>query len=805
MIRIHGGTIMKNRVAAILLVVLMLLPALASCDSEVVAPEVEVTVYTLHMIKEESTTDEAIKQVEYALNRILFYRLGSCLEIHAYTEDEYYAAIEAKYAEMEEYEIKKAEEKKNNKDKDKNKKDEESEEVSVDVFTGDDYLEMLEKGEEYVREEPRFDIFLINDYDKYYEYASEGKLAAINDPLSSECKILKDYIHPTILSAAQVEKKTYGVPLNTIIGEYSYMVFDKELLDEHQIDYQTMQSMDDLQSYLALIAENHEDVVPLANSADPTSVDFIFSSLSPAYVKNKYVYSSYDSAELASYYSVIQKFNSLGYLREAGEDDRVAVQFVSGNEETIANMEKETGREYVYTVYSNPVATNENCINGIFAFSSYCKANELVAAMELVTAIYTNEELANIFAYGIEEEHYLLNDDGQVERRNNDYVIAPQYAGNRFLTYTLAGEDADKWEKAKKQNQNAEVAVDIGFKLEPTEFTWKYKDENDEDQEIIVASPDYLAIINGITSKYYPAITGGTALELDLEQLYADAELGIEDTLRESLEKTYATRLQNNYSNTVTANYGLETTQGKKIYNDASASVKQSLYTSVEAELRVKYTADITQELTPLYDDEEKLKKAVEERVNELLTEDFVNEAVDRQYGEQIDELIMSQYNRDVQTKVDAALKTYIQTALYLDAYAAAIVSDEFNAELEEALNSDLSVTINASVNSLITTMMTDYFKVIIDECNAELETAIDDFVKEVVEMSAEMDGEEAMTEDEVLFELGLVEKETETNEEGEVTSETYVPVEMTAYEYVISVITDQYYAVFGDPAAAAG
>ncbi|MBR2432619.1 MAG: hypothetical protein IKB23_06845, partial [Clostridia bacterium] len=74
---------MKNRVAAILLVVLMLLPALASCDPEVIAPEVEVTVYTLHMIKEESTTDEAIKQVEYALNRILFYRLGSCLEIHA--------------------------------------------------------------------------------------------------------------------------------------------------------------------------------------------------------------------------------------------------------------------------------------------------------------------------------------------------------------------------------------------------------------------------------------------------------------------------------------------------------------------------------------------------------------------------------------------------------------------------------------------------------------------------------------------------------------------------------------------------
>ncbi len=796
---------MKKRVAAILLIVLMLLPALASCSKEVVATEVEVTVYTLHMIKEESTTEEAIKRVELALNRILFYRLGSCIEILAYTEDEYYKAIEAKYAEMEEYEIKKEEEKKNKKNnKDKNK-NESSEEVSVDVFTGDDYLDLLDKGEEYVREEPRFDIFLINDYEKYYEYASEGKLAAINDPLGSECKILKDYIHPTILSAAVIGNKTYGVPLNTIIGEYSYIVFDKELLDEHGVDYQTMKSMDDLQDYLAVIAEKNPDVVPLSNSADPTSVDYIFSSLSPAYVKNKYVHSTYESSEIASYYSVIQMFNSLGYLREAGEGDRVAVQFVSGNEETIAKLEQETGREYEYTVYSNPVATNENCINGIFAFSSYCTANELVAAMELVTAIYTNPELANIFAYGVEGEHYLLNDDGQVERRNEDYIIDSEYAGNRFLTYTLAGDDAEKWEKAKLQNLNAEIAVDIGFTFKPKEFSWEIEVEGEEEgetvkEEIIVSAPDYIEIINSITAKYYPAIVNGTAIELDLEALYAEAEAGIEDTLRASLQKTYATRIQNNYSNTVQARYGLETAEGKKLYNEAAETINSSLYTRVYNELYTKHKALIIEELTPMYDDEEKLMKAVEERLTKLLTDDFVNEAVEREYADDIDDYIMAEFNKNVQTKVDAAVNAYLQTADYTEAYESAIVSDEFNAELEEALNSDLSGTISATVNTLITTMMSDYFAVIVADCNEALEVALEDFVAEVVAASEKYDGEEAMTEDEVRFELGLMTKETEEDEEGNVTSETYVPVDITAYEYVIQEITDQYYSMFGDP-----
>ena len=796
---------MKNRVAALMLIVLMLLPVLASCSKEVPPTETEVTVYTLHMIKGDTTTEEAIEKVELALNRILFYRLGSCVEILAYTEDEYYDAIEAKYAEMEEYKLKKEEEKKNNKDKDKNKdKTESSEEVSVDVFTGDDYLDLLMEGGEYVREEPRFDIFLINDYDKYYELASEGKLSAITDVLNSECKILKDYIHPTILSAAVIDKKTYGIPLNTIIGEYSYMVFDKELLVQHGVDYQTMKSLDDLESYLSVIAEQNPDVIPLSNTADPTSVDYIFSSLSPAYVKNKFVYSSYESNELASYYSVIQMFNSLGYLREAGKDDRVAVQFVSGNEETIAKLEAETGREYEYTVYSNPVATNDNCINGIFAFSSFCTSNELKAAMELVTAIYTNPELANIFAYGVEGEHYLLNDDGQVERRNEDYIIDPEYAGNRFLTYTLAGDDADKWEKAKLQNLNAKVAVDIGFTLQPDEFTFEFevedKDGKKTTEEVVISAPDYIKIINEVSSKYYKDIVSGTALELDLDTLYAEAEAGIADTLRANLQNTYATRIQNNYSNTVSAKYGLETAEGKKLYAEAEKEINNSLFTQVKNELEIKYRREITTELTPMYDDEEKLKAAVEERLAKLLTEDFVNQQIENEYADKIDEFIMSKFNQTVQSKVDAAVAAYLKTELYTTEYEAAIASPEFEAELEEALNSDLSSTISASVNTLITTMMKDYFAVIIAECNEELEIALEEFIAEVVAASAKYDGEDAMSEDDVRFELGLMTKETESDDEGNITSETYVPVDITAYEYVIKQITNQYYAMFGDP-----
>ena len=102
---------MKKGILCILLSLLLLAPMFASCQQEADFTETEASVYTLYTIVEESTTPEAIKQVELSLNRILFYRLGVILKLEMVTEDEYDKLIEDKFAEMEAYQL----EKKNNK------------------------------------------------------------------------------------------------------------------------------------------------------------------------------------------------------------------------------------------------------------------------------------------------------------------------------------------------------------------------------------------------------------------------------------------------------------------------------------------------------------------------------------------------------------------------------------------------------------------------------------------------------------------------------------------------------------------
>ena len=262
---------MKKGILCILLSLILLVPTLVSCQQEADFTGTEASIYTLYTIVDESTTDEAIHQVELALNRIMFYRLGVILKLEMVTEEEYDKLIEDKFAEMEEYQLAKK-----NKNKDKKESSVSSEEISEeDIMTGDKILDLLEEGKDIPLEEPRLDIFLVRGYDDYYELATNGKLAALDEKLNNEAKSLKSSIHSTLFTAAKVNGKTYGVPVNNAIGEYTYLVFDKEILDQHGIDPNTLKSVEDLQDYLKTVKENNPDVIPLKNAKESTDISFL--------------------------------------------------------------------------------------------------------------------------------------------------------------------------------------------------------------------------------------------------------------------------------------------------------------------------------------------------------------------------------------------------------------------------------------------------------------------------------------------------------------------------------------------------
>lgn len=755
---------MKKGILCILLSLLLLAPMLTSCQKEADLSEKEASIYTLYTIVDKSTTPEAIRQVELALNRIIFYRLGVILKLEMVTEDEYDKLIEDKFAEMEAYQLEKK-----NKPKDKSSSAASSEETSADIMTGDRILRLLEQDQEIELKNPRLDIFLVRGYDNYYKLANEGKLIALDEKLNNEAKALKSSIHSTLFTAAKINNKIYGVPVNNAIGEYTYLVFDKELLEQNKVDPNTIHTIEDLQGYLELIKTNNPDVVPLKNTKPSTKINFLSNDGFPAMITSaKEVVESYNNKSLLGYLSVIARYNALGYLGGDDTDDesaRYAVRIESGNIDEIDKRLEGTDREYAYSLYSNPIATNENTIDNIFCVSKYVVSNELTDVMKILTAINTDEKLMNILTYGVENEHYILTDDGQVDRLNDNYIIDPNNAGNCFITRTLKNENPDKWNNAIKQNQDAVVSPSLGYTIGLAGFTYKEKVEvtdsktgksSIEEIEHTIKEPNYIDIINKVVDKYYPALMNGSAVEFDYKDLYDEAEKAIVNEITAAqIERYEESILKPMLSESIRES--IIKKHGKTLLKEAEEEILRELKGRITNTLRNRLTNSFKNDNPDATNDE------IEKMVEEALTDELINTTLHETYSEEeLNEHIDTEYSIRLDNEVSAATADLEGTASYNNELNKLKNSAKYKQELAEMIAKNAPRKIEKAIDGKISEIIAEYTAAMKEEMNTEIQNAVDAFIAENSETLG-------LSRDEMLSKMGyLKEAGSEDGEEEE-------------------------------------
>ena len=846
---------MKKGILCILLSILMLVPMFASCSSELVIEDVQANVYTLYTIKDEETTPEAIRQVELALNRILFHRLGVILKLVMVNEDEYDQLIADKYEEVEQYRLAK---KNNNKNDPSSTAESSEEDVSTDVLTGDDILDILEEGGEIPLEEPRLDIFLVRGYDKYYDLATNGKLASLDEKLNNEGKALKSSIHSTLFTAAKVGNKTYGIPVNNAIGEYTYLVFDADILAQHNIDPNTLKSLEDLRDYLELVKKNNPDVVPLKNVKESTAFNFLSTEGFPALVQlndlgKRHVINSYNDSQFKDYYAMIARYQALGYISESFNTEteetsgtKYAVRFESGTIDSISkNLQKEYGKEqkFAFTEFSPPIATNENTIDNIFCVSEFVSStNELTQVIEIMEAINTDAQLMNILTYGVENVHYALDDDGFVVRKEdyvqitnpdnpeeqevvkNIYIVDPNHVGNCFITHILKDTEHDTtnanlWIDAIKQNQDAIVSPSLGFTSNPKKFSYTVTVEIEDpknpgnmitqEDTVDIYEPDYIEVINEIINKYYPALLAGTAVEFNYEELYAKAEEKITADFIDRLDEQFEENvLKPKFAEKMREEVTKK--QGKEIHEYAEAVVREDLHDDVRKKLKNKLNSKFKAE------NPDATSSEINKMVNEVLTEEYINENFATYYSEEeVLEKIEVQFTNDLEAAIDDAIDDIEETAEYEKAFIELQNSEEYKKQLELMLTYDAPNKIIALVDDYIAEEIVAYTDTII----ADIEVAIEEVVNKFVEENAEI---LKLSKEEIYLEIGYYEEEKvetegeesdaeaeegEEGEEGEETEpeKTYVAKYETWFEFVFAEkLQDAYYSIFGDPNAAA-
>lgn len=489
---------MKKLISLFLGLVLVLGVCLTSCskkdDSEAIsdvtnkASESAITL-AMYLMSEEEVSAEQAAKIEAAVNKITKVKFKTQMKLYFYTEEEYYEKLEAALKRKDEAVA--------------------NGEVVTTAPAGDETTEAETVVNEYGLTELKYpeitdyqvDIFYFAGADRYNSYVDAGWLSRLDEELSSSSKALTSYITPGYLTylKAYLSNSTYAIPNNRPIGEYTYLLLNKEVLNltQYSKDDGFVSLTDEkCQDILQIVKENYSDkYLPLYSSTGKLDIpNFQYwgvdadGNLSNNFsVLGGYADPSLPYKKLDSYapmdntlanrtyflnpLRVLKEYQEKGYYgTEADAGKEFAIGYVKGG----ADLVKTYGDKYEMVVVEKPTLRTPDLFEGMFGVAGYTA--DVSRSMQILTYLNTNEDFRNLILYGIEGENYEyiesdvedVNGDAYrlVRRLNDSYMMDLYKTGNALIATPLEGEDPEIREYGKTQNRDARIDLAMNFGLE---------------------------------------------------------------------------------------------------------------------------------------------------------------------------------------------------------------------------------------------------------------------------------------------------------------------------------------------------
>ena len=219
--------------------------------------------------------------------------------------------------------------------------------------------------------------------------------------------------------------------------------------------------------------------------------------------------SLFTNTEYHQLFAALKNYEYQEFYGEVKEGQRAAVSFMKGDSRVKLDYEKngvyvgEDGREYYVVIAEYPEATEEELYGNMFAV--YANSNHLARAMKVITYLNTNQELRDLFQYGIQGQHYELTDEGTVKLLNNEkfgiYRMDLEKTGNCFITTPTEELGVDAWTYAKMQNNDSLINPLLGFDFNEATKDSDYALDVALIDEIKRLNAEALALIDECTNK----------------------------------------------------------------------------------------------------------------------------------------------------------------------------------------------------------------------------------------------------------------------------------------------------------------
>jgi len=471
----------------------------AIADTQKEAAKNTVTL-SMYLMSEEPVTEEQADKMEEAINKITKSKFKTRLVLHYYTEEQYYTALEDAFKKTKDEKAAKKAAEQALKEAIKRGEATAALTTTVDGTTAEPTV-LNEYGIPELAyptiSENQVDIFYVGGYDRIMDYIDKNYLAELDEALSSSSKTLTKYLASETLNRSKtVANATYVIPTNEVLGEYTYMLIHKDVLEEYyhstndtSADF-TMLTSEPVKDILHKVATyNSDEFVPLYSTTgdhfDISNVSYIgldengvydnktfsliggttFESYRYGVTNNYYPYQSiFEERRFKAQVETLIEYKEKGYYQTPTEGKKFAVGYMKGSVDVPLQYED----EYEIIIVERPRLSERDLFHGGFAVST--DTHDSARAMEVITYLNTNVEFRNLVLYGVEGENYNIVEkvvDGKsyktVERINNNYMMDLNKTGNTLLAYPLSSEPANIRDYQKEHVNYARAELDIGF------------------------------------------------------------------------------------------------------------------------------------------------------------------------------------------------------------------------------------------------------------------------------------------------------------------------------------------------------
>lgn len=291
------------------------------------------------------------------------------------------------------------------------------------------------------------------------------------------------------LNAGQYYGDQYVLGVRTDLVEAICFCMRKDIVDKYGIDLSQVKQLSDLADVFAVVKENEPDLIPMVASDAQSfgsyqfSIDSLFDNLGvlmpvdepgSTEIKNFFATEKYKN-----YCEMLHDWYQKGYVEQdiltETENGSVLVKngkafgFLYPYKPYVETQESLVcGYEMAAVELTPPIVSTTTLVANAWAVGRNCV--NVDKAVQFYNLCYTNKDILNLLAWGVEGRHYVLDENGQaalpegMDADSSGYNIGMGwFFFDNFGQYVAAGNPVDLNDAINEFNNTATSSTAMGF------------------------------------------------------------------------------------------------------------------------------------------------------------------------------------------------------------------------------------------------------------------------------------------------------------------------------------------------------